>query len=50
MFVFILWVLLSVLTGKIASDNGRSAVAWFFVSALFSPLIGLICVLIAGKK
>lgn len=45
-----LWVLFSVIVGAIANSNGRSGLAWFLIGLLFSPLIGLVFVLIAGKS
>lgn len=38
------WLILCVVTAIIASSKNRSGVLWFFISLLFSPLIGIICV------
>ena len=39
------WFVLAVVVGVIASNRGRSGFGWFVLSALISPLIGLILVL-----
>jgi hypothetical protein len=41
MILLISWLLLSVVVGVFANSQGRSGVGWFFLSLLFSPLIGL---------
>jgi hypothetical protein len=42
MVFFLLWLLFSVLVAAYWGHKGRSAVAGFFVSALFSPVVGFI--------
>ena len=45
-----LWLLFAVIVGAVANSKGRSGVVWFLVSFVFSPLIGLVFVLIAGDS
>ena len=40
------WLLLAVLVALLADSRGRSGVGFFFLSALLSPLLGLIVVLV----
>lgn len=47
MTVFIFWILLAVAVGMLASKRGRSGFGWFLLSALLSPLLGFIFVLVA---
>jgi Short C-terminal domain len=42
----VLWLLLSVGVGYLASERGRSGVGWALLSILTSPLLGLIIVLL----
>lgn len=49
MTVFI-WLVLSGLVAGLASGKNRSGFGWFVLSALLSPLIGLIALAIAGEK
>ena len=44
--VIIIWLILCFLIGKYASTKGRSGIAYFFIAALLSPLIGLIIVVL----
>lgn len=44
----IMWLLFAGVVGWVASERGRGPVAWFFLSLLLSPLIGLIALLAAG--
>lgn len=46
MEVFFIWLLFAIGVGAIASKRGRSGFGWFIVSAILSPLIGVILVLI----
>lgn len=41
MILFIIWIVLSIVAGAIASDKGRSGVGFFFLSLIFSPLVGI---------
>jgi len=50
MLWFFLWILLSVGVGSLASNWGRSAAGWFFISALLSPIIGVVLLLLFGKN
>ncbi len=49
MTVILLWLLFAVVVGFIASSMNRSGASWFFVSLIFSPIIGMVCLLFAGK-
>ena len=44
--IIVVWLLLSVGVGYLASERGRSGVAWALISILTSPLLGLIIVLL----
>jgi hypothetical protein len=46
MSIFLFWILFSIAVGILASNRGRSGIAWFFLSLLISPLLGLIFVLV----
>ena len=49
--MFILfWLVLCVIIGAVASSMGRSGFGWFMISALFSPIIGAVALLCAGRK
>lgn len=41
-----LWLGLSIVTAVAANARGRSGIAWFFIAAIFSPLLGLVAVLV----
>ena len=43
---FFLWLGLSVVVAIIAKNKGRSAIAWFFISCLISPILALILVIV----
>ncbi len=43
------WFVLAIFVGAIATNRRRSGFAWFMVSLIFSPLIGLLALLAAGK-
>jgi len=45
----IILLLFSVLIAVYASNQGRSFLLWFLVSAVFTPLIGLIALLICSR-
>ena len=49
MIIFLVWFLLCLLCGSIASNKGRSAFGYFLLSFLLSPIVGLIAVLIAKE-
>lgn len=40
------WIGLSIVAAIIAKNKGRSAIAWFFISCLISPLLSLILVIV----
>lgn len=46
MEIFIFWFLFSVAVGILGSNRGRSGIAWFLVSIVLSPLLGLIFLLV----
>jgi hypothetical protein len=46
MFV-VVWFLLAVAVGVLASNRGRSGFGWFLLSAVLSPLLGFVFVLVA---
>ena len=45
MELIVFWVLFCVVVAVIANSKGRSGIAWFFLSVLISPVLGLILVL-----
>lgn len=47
MEVFIFWFALSCIAGYVAGNKGHSGFAFFFLSLLLSPLIGLTWALVA---
>lgn len=47
--IFILWLTFSAVVAMLASAFNRSGLVWFLVSVILTPLVGLICVAIAGK-
>jgi len=44
--ILFLWLLFCFLIGLLANSRGKSGVLYFFVSAVLSPIIGLIIVLV----
>src|SRR5690625_5047882 len=50
MSIVALWLLFSLIVALIASRKGRNGFVWFLVSAVLSPLLALILVLIAGSS
>ncbi len=53
MLFFLIWIACAVIVGAIARAKDRSFLGFFLISAVFSPLIGLIVVLVrqsGGKK
>ena len=47
--IFIIWLALCFVIAYGASQRGRSAVGWFFISALLSPIIGIIILVCLPK-
>lgn len=47
--VILLWVIFSAIVGQHAHHYGRSGLAWFLASLLFSPILVGIVALIAGR-
>ena len=47
MTVFIFWVFFSIVAGIMAKNKGRSGFGYFLLSVVLSPIIGIICALIA---
>lgn len=50
MFVFIVWVLVSVLVGKYADSKGLSFWGHVILSLAFSPIIGFLIAAISDRK
>lgn len=50
MEITILWLFFSVIVGVVASKKGRSGIGYFMLSAIISPLIGIIIVLVVGDN
>jgi len=50
MEVFLLWFVLAIAAGVFADNRGRSGLGWFFISVVFSPLIGFILLMIFPKQ
>ena len=46
----ILWLILGGIVGAIADSRGRNPIAYFFLSLVLSPVLGLILVLVASNK
>lgn len=42
MEIFFFWLIFSFAVGVLAANKGRSGVAWFFLSLVISPLLGLL--------
>lgn len=50
MGIFLLvWLALCIVAAAIANGKGRSGAGFFLLSFFFSPLIGIICALVAGS-
>lgn len=47
--IFIAWIALSILVGVLATNKGRKFLGWFLLSALISPLFGILALLVAGE-
>jgi hypothetical protein len=45
-FLLLLFVLLSILIGVLASSRGRSGFGWFILSLIFSPILTFLVVLL----
>jgi TM2 domain-containing membrane protein YozV len=45
----LLYFILCLLVGYVASERGRSGLIWALISAVVSPLIGFIALLAVGK-
>lgn len=48
MTIFLFWLAFSILVGVYANSKGRSGAGFFFLSVILSPLVGIICALIAS--
>jgi len=46
----IVWLALAVVVGFVATSKGRSGLGLFFLSVIFSPLIGLLVVIALPQK
>jgi len=49
MEVLLLWLVFSVAVCVVASNRGRSALGWFFLSVLISPLLSILLLLVLPK-
>lgn len=47
MELFFFWLVFSVIAGAIAGGKGRSGFGFFLLAVILSPLVGIICALIA---
>lgn len=46
MAVIFFWVLFAIVVGWLATQKGRSGIAFFLIALVFTPLLGLIAVLL----
>jgi len=46
----VLWLGFSILAGVVAANKGRSAIGFFFLALLLSPLVGLIAALVVAEN
>lgn len=44
-FFWVFWIILAIMVGAFADSRGRSGFGYFLLSAVFSPLLGLIILL-----
>jgi len=49
MIYLIIWIVLCILIGSLASSKGRSFFGYFLLSVILSPLIGLLILLVSGE-
>ena len=49
-FVFIVWIVFSIMVTAVASAKGRSGCAWFFISLIISPLLAIIVIACLGDS
>ena len=47
MDIFLWWVIFSIIVSALANSRGKSAVLYFFISLIISPLLGLIIELVS---
>lgn len=50
MEIVIFWLFFSIVAGAIASSKGRSGFGFFLLAIILSPLIGIICALLAKSN
>ncbi len=50
MEIFIFWLFFSIIAGVIASNKGRSGFGFFLLSVILSPLIGIVCAVVAKSN
>lgn len=48
MGILFVWLLFSGLVAMVAVEKGHSGLSWFFVSALISPLLAILFLLMSG--
>lgn len=49
-YTLLVYLLLCFLCSWVAGEKNRSAVAWFFISLIFSPLVGFIALIAVPSK
>ena len=47
MVIIVFWILLSIAVAMLASKRGRNGFSWFLISAVISPLLGFIFLLVS---
>lgn len=45
----VIWLAVSILIAHLASERGRSAIGWFLLSALASPILAAVLLVAAGQ-
>ncbi|QKN88470.1 hypothetical protein vBValSX1_77 [Vibrio phage vB_ValS_X1] len=46
----LLYIIVCALIGSAASSYNRSPIGWFLFSAVFSPIVGMLLLLLVGRK
>ncbi|QAY02147.1 hypothetical protein VspSw1_75 [Vibrio phage VspSw_1] len=46
----LLYLIVCALVGYAATNYNRSPVGWFLFSAVFSPIVGMLLLLLVGRK
>lgn len=54
MTFLVIWIIASIAVGFVAGERGRSSIAWFLMSFLLSPLLGILlliaCPVVTRKR